>query len=320
MLGFRYLKATPVTHVMQFRNGNVVRQGAGLSFFYYAPTNTVVQIPLASVDVPFVFNEVTADYQEATIQGDLTYHITSPEKVAQLLDFSVDPQGRYKSDDPAKLSDRLIHAAQVSARAFTQQTPLRELLTRSDDLVLAVKKQVETNPTLAMLGVEVLSVSILSIKADPEMTKAMQAESREMMLQTADRAIHERRNKAIDLERTIKENELQTEIKVEEKRRQVRETQLKADIAVEQQRSELVDQKVENERKESQARADALNAILQAMKTVDWKTLLAASPGGIDAKSMIALAFRDLADNAEKIGSLNISPDLLDTLVGNQDD
>ena len=80
------------------------------------------------------------------------------------------------------------------------------------------------------------------------MTKALQAEAREQLLQQADEAVHVRRNNAIELERQIKENELQTEIKVEEKKREVREMQLKADIAVEQARTELVDQKVQNER------------------------------------------------------------------------
>ena len=33
MLGFKYLKVPPTTHVIQYRRGRVVREGAGLSFF-----------------------------------------------------------------------------------------------------------------------------------------------------------------------------------------------------------------------------------------------------------------------------------------------
>jgi hypothetical protein len=51
------------------------------------------------------------------------------------------------------------------------------------------------------------------------------------------------------------------------------------------------------------------------MKEIDWRTLMALSGGG-DPKAMIAMAFRDLADNAQRIGQLNISPDLLSTLIG----
>jgi hypothetical protein len=39
------------------------------------------------------------------------------------------------------------------------------------------------------------------------------------------------------------------------------------------------------------------------------------SPHGGDPKMMIALAFQEMAANAQKIGELNISPDLLRTLV-----
>jgi hypothetical protein len=319
MLGFRYLKTKPTTHVMQYRNGQLVRQGAGLSFFYFVPSNVVVQIPLASVGVPFVFNEVTSDFQEATIQGDITYRVIEPESLATMLDHSVDALGRYQSEDPQKLNERLIHAAQISARAFTQRHRLNDLLTKSDELVATCELALKESPAVAMLGLEIIGMSILSIRATPEITKALQAEAREKLLQQADEAVHIRRNNAIELERQIKENELETEIKVEEKKREVREMQLRADIAVELQRTELVDQKVQNERKEAEARGDALKAILAPMKDVDWKTLLAVGPGGINSQEMIALAFRDLADNADKIGTLNISPDLLNTLLNSEE-
>ena len=140
------------------------------------------------------------------------------------------------------------------------------------------------------------------------------------MLQRADEAIYARRNTAVELERGIKENELNTEIAIEEKRRTVRETQIRADIAIEQERATLVDSKVDNDRKESQARADGLRAMLDPMKEVDWRTLMAAQSGGLDARQLIALAFRDIADKAESIGNLNISPDLLSSLLSTNGD
>jgi regulator of protease activity HflC (stomatin/prohibitin superfamily) len=319
MLGIKYLKVPPTTHVIQFRSGRVVRAGAGLSFFYYAPNSVIVEVPIASTDVPFVFNEVTSDYQDATIQGELTYRVADPIRLAALLDYSVGPNGRYRSDDPSKLSDRLIHAAQILARGFTQRLEIGQLLVSSDALVDHMLSGLKVSEVVAMLGVEVLGLSILSIKATPEMQKAFQASAREKMLQRADEAIYARRNTAVELERSIKENELNTEIAVEEKRRTVRETQIRADIAIEQERATLVDSKVENQRKESQAQADALRAMLDPMKEVDWRTLMAAQSGGLDSRQLIALAFRDLADKAESIGNLNISPDLLSSLLSSND-
>lgn len=315
MLGFRFVKVTPTTYVIEYRAGKVVREGAGLSFFYFAPWSVLAQVPLASTDVPFVFHEVTADFQEVTVQGELTYRIRDPKRIAALLDFSINPHGQYCTNDPEKLTDRLVHAAQILARSFTQRCLLSQVLVSSDALVQEMLDKIKSCETVTMLGVEVLALSILSIKAAPEMAKALQADAREQLLRKADEAVFVRRNAALDLERKIKENELDTEIAVEEKKRQVRETQTEADIAVEQQRRELVEHRVENQRKEAQARGEALRATLEPLKEMDWRTLMAASTGGIDPKLMMAMAFRDMADNAGKIGQLNISPDLLSTLL-----
>jgi len=43
--------------------------------------------------------------------------------------------------------------------------------------------------------------------------------------------------------------------------------------------------------------------------------LMAMNAKGMDAKDNIAFAFRELAENADKIEHLNISPDLLQTLL-----
>jgi hypothetical protein len=42
---------------------------------------------------------------------------------------------------------------------------------------------------------------------------------------------------------------------------------------------------------------------------------MAASSGEVNPKLLVSMAFRDLAENAEKIGQLNISPDLLNALL-----
>lgn len=314
MIGIRYLKAPPTTYVMQYVSGKIKREGAGLSFFYFAPTSQIVQVPLESTDVPFVFNETTADFQEATIQGELQYRITDAKRIAEILNFSLDDHGRYNTEDPSKLGDRLVHAAQIIARSFTQKRTLRVVLVNSDALITELMAVLVDSSTVKMLGVEVLGLSILSIKPTPEMAKAFQADAREDLLRCADEAIYARRNNAVQLERTIKENELNTEIAVEAKRRQVRETQMAAEIAIEQQRATLVDSKVTNDQKEADARAHALQVTLEPLKNIDWRVLMAASGGG-DPRQNIALAFRDLAENAGKIGEINITPDLLRGLL-----
>ena len=45
MFGLRFIKAQPTDYVIQFRNGRPLREGAGLSMFYFAPTSSLVLIP-----------------------------------------------------------------------------------------------------------------------------------------------------------------------------------------------------------------------------------------------------------------------------------
>ena len=314
MLGIRYLKASPTTFVQQHAGGKVKREGVGLSFWYYGPTSVIAQVPVSSIDVPFVFTEVSADFQEVIVQGNLTYKIAEPAQLAALLDYTVDARGRHMSDDPAKLNERLVMASQIGAREFIQSKSLREVLVSSPQLVSAIGSALASSATVKQLGVVVIEVVVSSIKADPEMSKAMQAEAREELLKQADEAIYARRNTAVELERTIRENELETEKVVATRQREMRETEMAAEIAVEQQRAQLVETRVENERREAEARGAALEAILEPLKEADWRTVLAMQ-GDMESSTLIASAFEEIASGAARIGNLNISPELLETLA-----
>jgi hypothetical protein len=312
-----FMKVPPTTYVLQFKRGKVKREGVGLSFIYSVPTSTIVAIPVASADVPFVFQEATADFQSVTIQGQLTYRVADPKRLATLLDFSVDKRRAYCSDDPRKLPERLVHTMQTLTRAVTQRMVLRDVLVSSDAIVEEVLAKLKASESVTTLGVEILGLSLLGIQATPETARALEADAREALQQRADEAIYARRNAAVEQERLIKESELNTEIAVETKKRQIRETQMAAEIAVEQQRAQLIDRRVENERKDADSHAYTLTETLKPLRDLDWKTLMMLSGKGSDPKAMIALAFQEMASNAQKIGELNISPDLLKSLITN---
>lgn len=70
---------------------------------------------------------------------------------------------------------------------------------------------------------------------------------------------------------------------------------------------------VTKERADSKAYANEV--VLKAMESVDKEILLAILLSGMDSKTLIAKAFNSLAENTDKIGNLNISPDLLETLT-----
>jgi SPFH domain / Band 7 family len=333
-----FIKVPPTTYVLHYQNGKIKHEGAGLSFFYWAPTSTIIAVPLASADVPFVFQETTSDFQSVAIQGQLTYRVADPKRLASVLDYTLGrPSATYYQDvtgDRTKLPERLVHALQTLTRTIAQRLTLRDILVSSDLLVTETLAGLKASDVVSTLGLEILSLSITSVKPTPETSRALEAEAREALQRRADEAIYARRNAAVEQERLIKESELNTEIAVEDKKRQIRETQMAAEIAVEQkradirktqmateiaveeQRSDLINRRVENERKDADSRAYALTETLKPLRDLDWKTLMALSGKGTDPKAMIALAFQEMAENAQKIGELNISPDLLKSLVG----
>jgi hypothetical protein len=334
MLGIKFIKTEPTTYLLQYRDGRIVREGVGLSFFYYAPTTSLVAIPVGSTDVPFIFEEPTADFQTVTIQGQVTYRVAEPKKLAHLLNFTLTPKGTaYASDDPIKLPQRVINLVHVLARAELQEMKLKDAVQGSAAIVQAVRKQLAVSPEIAALGLEVLGLSVLAIKPTPETARALEAETRERLMREADEAIYARRNSAVEQERAIKENELNTEIAVENKRRQIRETQMdaeravqekqhlletaamEANIGLETKRKDLVGLAAENAKAEADARAYGVSATMKALGGADARILQALATAGMKPEQLIAFAFQELAGKAEKIGQLNISPDLLRELM-----
>lgn len=315
MFGIRYMKVPPTTFVMQVQNGRTRREGSGLSFFYFAPNSTIVAVPVGSTDVPFIFSEVTADFQTVTVQGHLTFRVADPRKLAKLLDFSVQPGSGYVTEDPQKLPLRITHAAQTATRAEVQARPMRQVLVEADAMAGRVRDALISSPALSELGVELAGFSILAITPAPETAKALEAQARERLLREADDAIYDRRNNAVEQERKIRENELNTEVAVEAKQREIEETRLAGQIALEERRRELVATEAENSRTRADAQAYGLDANLKPLKGLDAKSLQILAARSVDPRLMVAMAFQEIAANATKVGNLNISPELLETLL-----
>ena len=285
--------------------------------------------------MPFIFNETTKDYQTITIQGQITYKIGNPKQLADVLDFTVNENGVYKKDDTEKLNQTIVNEAQTATSSFIHQLGLKEAIRSAKSVEKNITEGLLNSTAIKLLGIEILSINILAIKATPEMERALETETRENLQQEADQAIYARRNFAVEQERKIKESELNTEIAIEEKNKQIaekqaetevqkaenelklREMKVQADIAIENQRKVLLEQKTANERKEADAQGYVLETTLKPYKNLDWKILTALN-NNTDPKFNISLAFRELAENAGKIGNLNISPELLENLLSDQ--
>ncbi len=335
MFGINHIKFDSMTHVFYYKAGSLKKEGRGLSFFYFAPNSSIVAIPMGSNDLPFIFQESTNDYQKVTIQGQINYKINNPKMLADVLDFTVTDAGIYKKNDIEKLNQRIINEAQTSTSSFIHNIGLKDAIRSAKEMEHRILEGLRSSDAINMLGIEILGANVLAVQATPEMSKALETETRERLQQEADQAIYERRNFAVEQERKIKESELNTEIAVEEKQKQIdekrmesevqrmennrklREMNIEADIVVENQRKIFIEQKTENDKKEAEVQGFQIEAMLKPYKDMDWRALTALA-GHSDARNNIALAFRELAQNAEKIGNLNITPDLLDSILNNK--
>jgi hypothetical protein len=145
------------------------------------------------------------------------------------------------------------------------------------------------------MGVELLQIYFVAVKPNPDLGKALEAPYRESLLRQADEATYARRAAAVEEERKIKQSELQTDISLEENRRQ------------------LIDLQGVNATQEAEfnGRALELEATFRSRATRMEVEVFEA----LDPRLVLALAMRDLGRNAGKIGTLNITPEILASLL-----
>lgn len=280
-----FFKGQPTDHVMKFAGGQVRREGTGISFYYLPHRTSVVVVPTQSIDAAFVFQEMTRAFQTVAVQGQFTYRIVSPHDTAALLNFTFNPKtGQYLSEDPDRLRQRITNVVQMETRRVVADMTLEEALTRSTELAWAVLARIREGKLVEPLGVELLSLHVLAAKPSAEMAKALEAEAREALLRRSDEAIYGRRRAAVDEERAIKESELTT------------------DTALEQQREELIALQGANAEREAAFRARATALEMEAF-------------GATDPRTLLALALKTLGDNAERVGTLTITTEVLSSVL-----
>lgn len=337
MFGLKFFKAMPSDYVIQFRNGAPIRKGTGLSFFYFRPNTSMAVIPTTSNAVPFMIEQVTNDFQQVTVQGMISYRVSNPERLAELLDFSINLNtGAYNSEDVGKLPQQIVNLVRVVVQREVKSRDLRDALGLLETLADIAEMNLAENRQVQNLGIEVIGIAVVAIKPVPETARALEAAAREQILKEADDALYGRRNASVEQERRIRENELNTEIAVENKQEQIQRAKLEKkrqlqqseqemanvrrefEIEQEAKRQQLVDLVAANSKKEADANAYALQAMMDVFAKTDFKTIQALASVGMKPEQLIANAFQGLAENAAKIGELNISPDLLNQLITNR--
>jgi regulator of protease activity HflC (stomatin/prohibitin superfamily) len=334
MFGIRYYKADPSTYVVKSINGETKQKGKGLSFFYNSVKTSISAIPINAQEAPFIFGLQTVDFQEIRVQGQITFRIEDPEKTADMLNFVLKSDGvSYVSDDPMKLSDRVIQSAQAVVQERVQTIPLRAALATNTQIADEIKQHLVEDESLKTMGINILKTTVSAISPTPETKQALEAEAREAILREGDDAIYARRKASVENERTIQEAELQTQHEVQQKEQEIEESRIQnerallrgkaeteqeriqAEIDSETQRIDLVGLAAVNSKEEADADAYAVASKMKAFTELPVENLKAMALANMQPEQLMAMAFEALAQNAGKIGELNISPDLFGQMM-----
>lgn len=334
MFGIKYIKSDSSTYIIQYAKGKIVKQGVGLSFFYHAPTTSLVSIPVGSEDVNFIFTELTKDFQEMSIQGQVTCRVKDPLALSTMLNYTLSANGQYLTDDHTKLPLRVLNQAQVSIRQHLGKYELYDAISASEVIASSVKDDLASSVTLEKMGLEINDVCIVAIKPNKETARALEAETRERLLKLSDEAVYIRRNAAIEQERVIKENELNTEIAMEEKKKEVMERRLAAEqsrhekqqqineleiagkITVQKENEKLVDISTRNSIKEADANAYAVEANIKMLNQIDPQVIQFMAMSKMSPAQLLATSVQEFAGKVGDIGQLNVGTDLLQQFLG----
>jgi regulator of protease activity HflC (stomatin/prohibitin superfamily) len=314
-----HLRSEASTHVIRYRNGRAVRAGRGLAFWFRPLDTVIAEIPLDDQELSFLFHGRSADLQEVVAQGIITFRVTDPDVLAGRIDFGVDlATGLHTKTPIDQIAARLTGLAQQHAWAVMAATSLRELVANG---VGRLREQIgaglAADESLTAMGLAIASVRVSAVQPSAEVEKALAAPIRERIAADADEAAFARRAAAVDKERAIAENELANRIELA--RREVT----------------LVEQEGVNERKkaaevaaasritaEGNARTRRIGAEAEAtaIKLVERERNASESDRiavyrDLAPAVLMGLAAREFAGKIETIEHLNLTPDLLGTVL-----
>lgn len=315
----RHLRGTPTGHIRHLRAGKLVHDGTGLSFWFRPLSAVLSEIPVDDRELPLLIHARTTDFQHVTVQASVAYRITEPELAASRLDFSIDPDsGSWRANPLEAIARLLTELAQQHTLDLLASLPLLEALAAT----AAVRDRVQTglggDLRLRDTGLTVIGVRVVAVRPEPEVERALQTPTREGVQQDADKATFERRAVAVERERAISENELQSQIELAIREEQLvtqrgqngrrRAEETAAAGAVE------TAAKADRERALAASRADATRLV--GLADADAEIAKLAAYRDLDTQTLLALALRELAGQLPQIGTLNLAPDLLTTALG----
>ena len=312
---FKHLRAEPTMHVLHYRKGRLMEDGPGLAFWFRPINTAAAEVPLDDRDLAFLFHVRTADFQEVTVQGAITFRVVDPIRLARRIDFTVElTHGNWQLTPLEQMGDLLTQLAQ---QFVIDDLARRDLKTVLADGVQPIRERIAAGlaaePTLPDLGLEVAAVRVAAVTPTAELEKALQQPTREAIQQKADEATFARRALAVEKERAIAENEVENRIELAR-----REEQLVAQEGTNARRREeetAAAGKIaavaadERERIAAQREADTIDLVQGAELRAERER--AEIQAAVPAETLLALALRELAGQLGQVEHLAITPELL---------
>jgi hypothetical protein len=310
-----HLRGTPTAHVVHLSAGRMAHSGAGGSFWFRPLSAALSEVPVDDRELPLLCHARTADFTDVTVQATVGYRFADPELAARRLDFSIDPGTGVPRGTPLdQVALLLTELAQSHALDVLAAMPLAEALATGLRVVRSrVAEGLSRDPRLPDVGLAVVSVRVLALRPPPDLERALQTPARELVQGEADRATYERRALAVERERAIGENELQSRIELA-----VRAEQLVAQEGANERRRAVEAAAAEQIAAEASARRDRLRAAATADGTrligaaeAEAEQARAAAYADVDPRVLLVLALRELAPHLPEIGSVTLTPDLV---------
>jgi len=311
----RHLRGYATTHVAHVRNGRTVHAVVGASFWYRPLSAVLTEVPVDDRDLALLLHARTSDFQDVSVQATLTYRVVDPAVAAGRVDFSIDPEnGRWRGTPLDQVAGLLTESAQQHAVDLVASAPLTTVLAGGvRPLRTAIAEGLAADGRLAETGLAVIGVRVVAVRPEPEVEKALRTPTREQVQQEADRATYERRAVAVERERAIGQNELQTQIELARReeelvtqrganaRRQAEEAAAAGEVATD----------AEARRTERLAVAQAEATRVAGVAEGEAEAARVAAYADLGEAVLLGLAAKDLAANLPRIESLVLSPDLL---------
>ncbi|MCG5248374.1 SPFH domain-containing protein [Methylorubrum extorquens] len=303
------LRSEASHYVIRYRNGRPRQSGRGLVFWFRPETASISELPMDDREMTLFVRGRSADFQAVAVQGSIGWHVADPERLAARVDFSLDLRtGRLQGEPVERIEARIAGLANQSVLQFLGTAPVRALLDAGPEALRGqVQATLANDPSLAEIGVAVVSVRLTNLAPSSELERALQTPTYEALQQKADEATFARRALAVEKERAIAENELAT--KTELARRE----------------SLLIAEEAQNARNRAQARAEAegieAGAEAERIRMVEGARAEAerarvAIYRDVAPGTLLGLAAQALAGKLDTIEHVNVTPDLLATLLG----